>query len=308
MGGGILSMEEKNNIKQEDKLVLYKVSFSSESLKLERNRVYYLYFFESEAENEFKYNQHDPLILDYKKNIVVGAKADDKGIDYRCKPNCGALRFLVSNTQLKTDDDVLKNTQQNFTESRNIQPSHTEPQTNYDLTWYEIKFLEQGKKYIDKYNSDSKEWTETEIPFTFICNKSNLKAQFNYRYSQKEVPLKTESFIKILKYGGMDNNFYDYTKFNVVYSHKSNSIQNHIGKTILFGLITVGVGVFFGWLYAFVPIVMFIVIVILDQIFNFLPEFETICCCFKSHSSSERKEKVPEQDIDQKIKDTEIKD
>ena len=67
MGGGILSMEEKNNIKQEDKLVLYKISFSSESLKLERNGVYYLYFFESEAENEFKYNQHDPIILNYKE-------------------------------------------------------------------------------------------------------------------------------------------------------------------------------------------------------------------------------------------------
>ena len=91
-------------------------------------------------------------------------------------------------------------------------------------------------------------------------------------------------------YGGMDNNFYDYTKFNVVYSHKSNSIQNHIGKTILFGLITVGVGVFFGWLYTLIPIVMFIVIVILDQIFNFLPEFKTICCCFRS-CSNPKKEK-----------------
>ncbi len=57
--------------------------------------------------------------------------------------------------------------------------------------------------------------------------------------------------------------------------------QNHIGKTIFLGLISVGVGLFWGWLYALIPIIALIVLAILDHKFKFnlLPGPKKILSC-----------------------------
>ncbi len=84
----------------------------------------------------------------------------------------------------------------------------------------------------------------------------------------------------------------------------------HIGKTIFFGLISVGVGLFVGWLYALIPVALLIVLAILDQKFNFVPEFKTtFCCCIFcpiSDRKKEEKNESPKQDKNASIKNTEI--
>ena len=91
---------------------------------------------------------------------------------------------------------------------------------------------------------------------------------------------------------------------------KSSFFTNHIGKTIFFGLISVGVGFLFGWIYALIPIAMLIAFAILDQKFNFVPEFKTIfCCCIFcpiSNRKKEEKDESPKQDKDASIENTEI--
>ncbi len=57
--------------------------------------------------------------------------------------------------------------------------------------------------------------------------------------------------------------------------------RDHSGKTIFFGLISVGVGLFWGWLYAPIPITLLIVFAILDYRYKykFLPGPKKILSC-----------------------------
>ena len=91
---------------------------------------------------------------------------------------------------------------------------------------------------------------------------------------------------------------------------KSSFFTNHIGKTIFFGLISVGVGFLFGWIYALIPIIALIVLAILDYKYEFklLPGPKKILSCVMpclSCLKEVEEEKNPEGDKS-KIKDIEI--
>ena len=72
--------------------------------------------------------------------------------------------------------------------------------------------------------------------------------------------------------------------------------QNHIGKTIFFGLISVGVGLFLGWIYALIPVALLIVFAILDykREFKLLPGPKKILSCvMPCLSCLKETEKIP---------------
>ena len=80
------------------------------------------------------------------------------------------------------------------------------------------------------------------------------------------------------------NNFEDEILKNTVISNrgKGKAKSNyHIGKTIFFGLVSVGVGLFWGWLYALIPVALLIVFAIWDYKckFKLLPGPKKILSC-----------------------------
>ena len=77
-----------------------------------------------------------------------------------------------------------------------------------------------------------------------------------------------------------DNEAHEQHKTNTDKSNSKNKF-NHIGKTILFSLLAIGVGFLFGWIYALIPIVLLIIFAILDYKykFNLLPGPKKILSC-----------------------------
>ena len=77
-----------------------------------------------------------------------------------------------------------------------------------------------------------------------------------------------------------DNEAHEQHKTNTDKSNSKNKF-NHIGKTILFSLLAIGVGFLFGWIYALIPIVLLIIFAILDYKYKFklLPGPKKILSC-----------------------------
>ena len=102
------------------------------------------------------------------------------------------------------------------------------------------------------------------------------------------------------------NNSKEWQKYKYIAKAKVGLIksffQNHIGKTIFLGLISVGVGLFWGWIYALIPIALLIFFVILDQICDFCPGPKKILSCvMPCLSCLKETEKIPDPKMDKNL-------
>ena len=113
--------DEKN--KKSDNLIDFYVKYKD--LGLGNDKQYYCYFYEKQdGEKDFVFDKgYVPKI---RKNSFEAYH-----VNYSCNKNCVGLRFFV------TDQEIISGNAENMS-----------PEKNKNVTWYEVKQDENGKKYI----------------------------------------------------------------------------------------------------------------------------------------------------------------
>ena len=163
------------------------------------------------------------------------------------------LRFVITREDFKLKVGDQSNEEEfSYKTDRSVFYLHKDEQNNMVLS-HRIK-----KKGLN-------EWKSVDAEITLEKQINNSKEWEKQIYSSKEkVRLQEDKYISQVKVGLIKSFF-----------------QNHIGKTIFFGLISVGVGLFWGWLYALIPIIALIVLAILDYKceFKLLPGPKKILSC-----------------------------
>lgn len=156
-----------------------------------------------------------------------------------------------------------------------------------------------GKDFFDKLPKEEKTLVKDFYDFY-------LENELGFRLSDPSI---VDNTIESGESGSKNEN--EIVKESTDNDNITNRQKNyHIGKTILFGLLAIGVGFLFGWLYALIPVALLIVLAILDHKFNFLPGPKKILSCVMPCLSclkeTKEQDKNPEQDENVSMKDTEI--
>ncbi|MBQ9491994.1 MAG: hypothetical protein IJU86_04420 [Firmicutes bacterium] len=237
-----------------------------------------------------------------------------------------AMRFYITKQDInfKIGDDVTENT---FSESVSVFEVRRD-ENSHIVLWHlkdkekdEWEAVDGEVSYCSLHRFVKNVYTE-QITYHCTTQLANdisksytVKVKVKHSRCGKEIISENTAEIESddkLKSTNNANNIKDNEahKQHKTNTDKSNSKTkfNHIGKTIFFGLISVGVGLFWGWLYALIPIAVLIVVALLDQKLKFLPGPKKILSCVMpclSCLKEVEEEKNPEGDKS-KIKDIEI--
>ncbi len=145
--------EDEENKKSSSELNFY---VKYKDLGLDNKKQYYCYFYEKQnGEKNFVFDES--YITEIRRN-TSGAY----NVKYSCNKNCVGLRFFVADQKIEDND------------AKNMSL-----EKNKNVTWYEVKQDEEGKRYIAKYNWDEKKWEKTNISFAcsddYFSNKKRWK-------------------------------------------------------------------------------------------------------------------------------------
>ena len=151
--------EDEGSKKSDDKIDFY---VKYKDLGLDNDKQYYCYFYEKpDTDKDFVFNKG--YVPEIRKN---GSGAYD--VKYSCNKHCVGLRFFVVDQKIE-----------------NNKAKDMSPEKNKDVTWYEVRQDEDGKKYIFKLGSTGTEWEKTNISFAYSDNHFSDKKRWKIEPQEK---------------------------------------------------------------------------------------------------------------------------